>query len=132
MKNLWIILCLVILGACTTFKRVPIEEDKLFRTRRYVGLYEDYRFVKPRFVDPNTCWVKTSLDSIYGKIPVAGKEIKYDKGEPIFIRRTYIVMAGNAGGFWAYQMESGMSKYTYVIRGNKAGSVVYEDIFEYE
>lgn len=125
----WFIIITVILCSCTVTSRIGIQEDKMFVTRKYVGQYVEYRFVKVRFIDPNICWIKTSLDSIYGKIPVHGKSIKYQAGEYLYLRRVYFNLPGNSGGFWTYLIESNNSRYIYYTLGNKGGTVMHEDLF---
>lgn len=128
-KLIYTLLILLVGAGCSIIKRVNIEEEVLMITRKYVGTYLEYRYVDPGWRYPNTCWIKTSFDTIYGKIPVAGKEINFVAGEPLYLRRVYMSLPGNAGGFWYYQLESDRSKYTYPLRGNKGATTLHDDIF---
>jgi len=89
-----VILAVIMLFAsisCTSSKTAFFEEDKLILTRRYVGTFEDYRIVEGyRFLEPSTYWIKTSLDSIYGKIHIfTRKDLELTIDDRLYIRRTH-------------------------------------------
>ena len=125
----WFIIITVILYSCTTTSHIDIQEDVMFVTRKYVGRYTEHRCVNLGWRYPNTCWIKTSLDTIMGKIPVASKKVNYESGEMLYLKRVYFTIAGSTGGFWHYHIESNQSRYTYPIRGNRGATSMHKDVF---
>lgn len=111
------LLFLLVLVSCTTTDKITnLAEDTMYITRKYVGVYQEYRFVvRENWGDPNICFVKTTQDSIYGKIGVQSKIIKYEFGELLYINRKYISYPNSLFGRWVYQLESSNSKYVYSI-----------------
>ena len=126
----WItFLAVILLCGCSITGRIKIQEDMMIITRRYMGQYIEYRYVDPGWRYPNTCWIKTSLDTVMGKIPIAGKEVEYEPGEMLYIKRIYFTMPGSTGGLWHYHIESNQSKYTYPIRGDRGFTSLHNDVF---
>ena len=77
----------------------------MFLTRKYVGNLSDFRVTKPeRFGDPSILWIKTSLDSVYGKIQAYSMDCKFIKGDRLYIRRILIMQGLNE--YWIYQIEN--------------------------
>jgi hypothetical protein len=107
MKSTLTVLILILLSvSCVTTKQTSITEDRLFQTRRYVGIFLDYRYSAPeRFGDPNLIWIKTTMEDNYGKLSAYSKECKFAEGERLFIRRIYYT-PGGVSGYWIYQIES--------------------------
>ena len=125
MRTIILLLMVLAMAGCTTTKQITPEEDVMYITRRYVGTFLDYRYVKPqRLVDPHTTWVKTSLEEIYGKIPVVSRKCKFTPGEPLFVRRRFISLPGNVSGFWHYSLESSNKKIYYPLSTRRSGAVV--------
>jgi hypothetical protein len=111
MKNLLFILVLF-LGSCATIKEtIVMKEDQFMITRRYVGKFEDYRITKKtKWNEADVIWVKTTQDSIYGKFGcyLQGKQIKFQKGDRIYVRRKFIQNPGDiaGSGYWLFVLEN--------------------------
>ena len=81
------------------------EGDRLFLRRKYVGNFLDYRHTPPeRVTDPHIVWIKTTQDSIYGKLSVLSKECEFEEGDRLFLRRKYVTPG--VWGYWEYQIEN--------------------------
>ena len=112
-KNMVIILLILLSVSCVTTKKSIISEDTLFQTRKYVGVFLDYRQTPPkRFGDPNLIWIKTNMEGVYGKISAYSKECKFTAGERLFVRKVYY-SPGGISGYWVYQIESSDESITY-------------------
>jgi hypothetical protein len=112
-KNIVIILLILLSVSCVTTKKSTISEDTLFQTRKYVGVFLDYRQTPPkRFGDPNLIWIKTNMEGVYGKISAYSKECKFTAGERLFVRKVYY-SPGGISGYWIYQIESSDESITY-------------------
>jgi hypothetical protein len=112
-KNIVIILLILSSVSCVTTKKSTISEDTLFQTRKYVGVFLDYRQTPPkRFGDPNLIWIKTNMEGVYGKISAYSKECKFTAGERLFVRKVYY-SPGGISGYWVYQIESSDESITY-------------------
>jgi len=122
MKKVIFFLIVFLLACSCATDRVMVQEDVMMITRKYVGQYIDYRFTPGRFVDPNTTWVKTSYDSIMGKIPICSKDCEFDKGDYLYVRKRFISLPGNPLGFWTYTLESSDQKTSYRLSTRKSGA----------
>ena len=112
-KNIVIILLILLSVSCVTTKNSTISEDTLFQTRKYVGVFLDYRQTPPkRFGDPNLIWIKTNMEGFYGKISAYSKECRFTAGERLFVRKVYY-SPGGISGYWVYQIESSDESITY-------------------
>lgn len=114
MRNILTAIILILLtGSCVTTKQASVPEDRLLQTRKYVGIFLDYRHTTPeRFGDPNLIWIKTTMEDYYGKISAYSKDCKFTEGERLFIRRVYYT-PGGISGYWIYQIESGDESINY-------------------
>jgi hypothetical protein len=114
MKNIFAIVLLILISvSCVTTKQASLTEDRLFQTRKYVGIFLDYRHTEPeRLGDPNLIWIKTTMEDNYGKISAYSKDCKFTKGERLFLRRIYY-SPGGISGYWIYQVESGDESVSY-------------------
>jgi hypothetical protein len=77
MKKLIFLLVLVLTASCSTSKKASsvIPEDELIITRKYVGVFMEYRHTGPENYDgPNIVWIKTSMEDLYGNISAYGKK----------------------------------------------------------
>jgi hypothetical protein len=104
----FILLMVLGISCATTEKYVTRPEDEMFVTRKYIGNFVDYRHTRPvNLGDPNLIWIKTTMDSTYGKISAYGKKCKFAAGDKIYLRRTYT--SPGVFGYWEYQIENDSS-----------------------
>lgn len=101
--------CVVLLNffsSCATTKDAgAIPEDELIVTRKYVGNFLDYRHTPPeRVTDPHIVWIKTTQDSVYGKLSVLSRECEFEEGDRLFLRRKYVTPG--VWGYWEYLIEN--------------------------
>jgi len=88
MKKLIYFILPVILASCATTKQPAVKEDTMVLTRKYVGNFIEYRqHVPEKFGEPYLIWIKTTMDSTYGKISAYGERCDYMKGDRLYIRR---------------------------------------------
>jgi hypothetical protein len=86
-----------------------VLEDKLFLSRKFAGRFIDYRHTGPTtFNGPNIIWIKTSMESIFGKISAYGKKCGFSTGDNLYLKRTYY-NPGGISGYWVYQIENDSS-----------------------
>jgi len=106
MKKAGIIFLLFFVVSCATIERSGLlPEDELFVTRRYVGDFLDSRHTKPGgFGSPHLIWIKTTQDSVYGKISAYSRKCDFSKGDRLYLRRLY--QATGIFGTWMYQIEN--------------------------
>lgn len=107
-RLLFILSAGIILTSCGISRRTytPVAEDELLITRRYVGDYLEYRNTDPEvFRGYNIIWIKTSLDSTYGKISAYGRKCNFSPGDRLYLRRTYLA-PGGISGYWIYRIEN--------------------------
>jgi hypothetical protein len=110
-KKLLFLLVLALTVSCSTSKKASsgIEEDELIITRKYVGVFMDYRHTGPENYDgPNIIWVKTSMENMYGKISAYGKKCEFAEGDRLYLRRTFY-SPGIVSGYWVYTLENDSS-----------------------
>jgi len=109
-KSLFV-LVLVLTVSCSSSKKASsgINEDELIITRKYVGVFMDYRHTGPENYDgPNIIWVKTSMEDMYGKISAYGKKCEFAEGDRLYLRRTFY-SPGIVSGYWVYTLENDSS-----------------------
>lgn len=116
---MFILLCL----SCSTARKAGLtENDDIVVSRKYIGNYVGFKYSDPRdFGWPNTLIVKTSLDSLYGRIIIYSHKCDFRPGEQLFIRKIFEVPG--EGGYWTYHLENENStsyKLTEFQTGNKA------------
>jgi hypothetical protein len=86
-----------------------VLEEKLFLSRKYAGKFIDYRHTGPTtFNGPNIIWIKTSMESIFGKISAYGKKCGFSAGDNLYLKRTFY-NPGGISGYWVYQIENDSS-----------------------
>jgi hypothetical protein len=107
MKNIFAATLLMLFTAsCITTRQASMPEDRLYQTRKYVGIFLDYRHTDPeKLGDPHLIWIKTTMEDNYGKISAYSKDCKFTEGERLYIRRIYY-SPGGISGYWIYQIES--------------------------
>jgi hypothetical protein len=105
-----------------------LGEDELFITRKYVGNYLDYRHTGSEdFAGPNIIWIKTSLDSIYGKIAAYGKKCDFTAGDRLYLKRVY--STPGVMGYWTYQIENDSSLFYEVMKFQSGKDYFIEELF---
>jgi len=88
-----------------------LADDELFIIRKYVGRFLDYRHSGPdTYAGPNLIWIKTTMESTYGKISAYGKTCKFSAGDNLYLKRT-LYSPGEISGYWIYQIENDSSIY---------------------
>ncbi len=88
-----------------------IAEDKLFISRKYVGIFVDYRQTGPKDNNgPNLIWIKTTMEATFGKISAYGKKCEFSVGDKLYLKRAYF-SPGGIFGYWVYQIENDSSVY---------------------
>ncbi len=98
-------LMLLAISCAVRIKSVSLTEDELLVSRKYVGNYIGFRYAGPTdFGWPNTVWIKTSMDSLYGKISAYARVCEFRQGEKLYIRRAY--ESPGISDFWMYQIEN--------------------------
>ena len=103
----YVILLLTLLGisCATTQKSGYLPEDEMFITRKYVGNFIDYRHTVPNEIgEPHLVWIKTTQDTICGKISAYSRKCEFKPGEKLYVRRVY--HSPGLFGFWIYQIEN--------------------------
>lgn len=114
MKRLVYIL-FALLVSCATSQRSDIKEDALMVTRKYVGNFVDYRqHVPEKFGEPYLIWIKTTMDSTYGKISAYGERCEFQKGDRLYIKRIQL-SPGPVSTYWEYHIESDNNEIVYKL-----------------
>jgi hypothetical protein len=107
-KYSFLLLMILVISCATTEKSGILPEDEIFVTRKYIGNFIDYRHTVPEtFGSPHLIWIKTTMDSTYGKISAYGKKCEFSPGDRIYLRRTY--STPGVFGYWEYQIENDSS-----------------------
>jgi hypothetical protein len=103
---------LIILASCAT-SRQSVQEDSLMITRKYVGNFVEYRqHVPEKPGEPYLLWIKTTMDSTFGKISAYGDRCDFSKGDHLYIKRT-LLTPNTISSYWEYQIESDNSEIRY-------------------
>jgi hypothetical protein len=123
MRVLYLIITVAIISACSVSEPVMPQEE-LMITRKYVGNLLDYRRVEGEgLLDPDVVWLKTTLESNYGKIGIYVKgELKLDTNERLYLRRTHADSPGIDQ--WNYFLESNSGEVYYRLHGAVKGEEV--------
>lgn len=104
-KSVLVLLIMVTLSCATSNKPGMLHEDELFVTRRYVGEFVDSRHSEPaKAGSPHLIWIKTSQDSVYGKISAYSRKCDFIPGDRLYLRRVY--QSPGMFGYWIYQIEN--------------------------
>jgi len=123
MRSIYIIMVVAILSACSVSEPV-MQEEQLMITRKYVGNLLDYRRVEGEgLLDPDVVWLKTTLESNYGKIGIYVKgELELDVNERLYLRRAHADTPGI--NQWNYFLESNSGEVFYRLHGAVKGEEV--------
>ena len=106
MKRIGLTIILITTLSCaTTQKSGLLPEDELFVTRKYVGDFIESRHTASvSFGSPHIIWIKTSQDSLYGKISAYSRKCEFLPGDRLYLRRVY--QSPGMFGYWVYQIEN--------------------------
>ncbi len=96
-------------------------------SRKYVGNFIDSGYTSPTsFGWPNTVWIETTQDSIYGTISVYSPRCEFEPRERLYIGRAY--QSQSVYGYWMYQIEN-ENKIWYKLSEFQDGHKVLEESF---
>ena len=106
-----------------------LEEDEFIITRKCIGDYIDFRHTgSDTFSGTNLIWVKTSMESTYGKISAYGKNCEFSAGERVYLTRKYY-SPGGISEYWIYSIENDSSVYYRVTDFQNDHKVLVKDWF---
>jgi hypothetical protein len=106
---------LFLLASCASVKQSGSEEDSLVLTRKYVGNFVEYRqHIPEKLGQPYLIWIKTTMDSTYGKISAFGERCDFKPGDRLYIKRNQ-VSPGPISTYWEYQIESDDKQVVYKL-----------------
>jgi hypothetical protein len=111
MKRFFILVLMSLVISCSMFKKASDseEEGSLVTTRKFAGLFIDYRAtVTDELPKVEVIWIKTSLESKYGKICAQGKTCEFSKGDRLYLTKKFL-SPGMVGGRWEYYIENDFS-----------------------
>jgi len=112
-RALYIILLL--LASCASTKQSGVQEDSLILTRKYVGNFVEYRqHIPEKFGEPYLIWIKTTMDSTYGKISAYSERCDFKEGDRLYIKRIQL-SPGPVSTYWEYQIESDDNSLSYKL-----------------
>ncbi len=112
-RALYIILLL--LASCASTKQSGVQEDSLILTRKYVGNFVEYRqHIPEKFGEPYLIWIKTTMDSTYGKISAYSERCDFKEGDRLYIKRIQL-SPGPVSTYWEYQIESDDNSVSYKL-----------------
>jgi len=130
MKKLLFIISTIACVSCSVSHTASevLGEDELFITRKYVGSYLDYRHTGSEdFAGPNVIWIKTTMDSIYGKIAAYGRKCDFTSGDRLYLKRVY--STPGVMGYWTYQIENDSSVFYEVMKFQSDKDYFIEKLF---
>ena len=114
MKRAWYII-LLLLASCASTKQSGVQEDSLILTRKYVGNFVEYRqHIPEKFGEPYLIWIKTTMDSTYGKISAYSERCDFKEGDRLYIKRIQL-SPGPVSTYWEYQIESDDNSVSYKL-----------------
>lgn len=106
---------LFLLASCASVKQTGRDEDSLILTRKYVGNFVEYRqHIPEKLGQPYLIWIKTTMDSTYGKISAFGERCDFKPGDRLYIKRNQ-VSPGPISTYWEYQIESDNRQVVYKL-----------------
>jgi len=115
MKRLLFFAGLFFLVSCAPTSKTGSGEDSLVLTRKYVGNFVDYRqYIPEKLGQPYLIWIKTTMDSTYGKISAFGERCDFKPGDRLYIKRNQ-VSPGPISTYWEYQIESDDNSVRYKL-----------------
>ncbi len=130
MKKLLFFILTIVVVSCSMRNTSSslLGEDELFITRKYVGSYLEYRHTgSVDFAGPNVIWIKTTMDSVYGKIAAYGKKCDFSVGDRLYLKRVYATPG--VMGYWTYQIENDSSLFYEVMKFQSDKDILVEELF---
>lgn len=132
MKKLVLLVLIGILASCTSSRdstSLP-EEEEIFITRKYVGSFLDFRKTGiETFSEVNLIWIKTSMDSTYGKFSAYGRNCDFRPADRLYITRSYY-SPGGISGYWIYRIENNSSVSYRLTDVQYDRKVLAQDLFK--
>jgi len=114
MKRAWYII-LLLLASCASTKQSGVQEDSLILTRKYVGNFVEFRqHIPEKLGEPYLIWIKTTMDSTYGKISAYSERCDFKEGDRLYIKRIQL-SPGPVSTYWEYQIESDDNSVSYKL-----------------
>ncbi len=107
--RLTVISIILILSSCATTQKTGFQENELSVSRKYVGLFVDYRVTS----DPVILWIKTDNPE-YGRISAFDNKCDFIPGERLYLRKKFLNPGGITGN-WVYQIEGDQSGAYYKL-----------------
>jgi hypothetical protein len=125
---------LYLITGCGIFKRSESsgsgDESELVTTRRFAGLFIDYRAtVTDELPKVEVIWIKTTMESRYGKICALGKKCEFSKGDRLYLTKKFF-SPGMVGGRWEYYIENDSSVIYKLIEYQSDKKVMSESWFQ--
>ncbi len=111
MKRALLLMLLAVAASCSPLRKgsSALPEEDLIITRKYVGDFIEYRHTGPEnYEGPNIIWVKTTMESEFGKISAYGKKCDFAPGDRLYLRRVFY-SPGIVSGYWVYIIENDSS-----------------------
>ncbi|MCF8222370.1 MAG: hypothetical protein K9J25_04425 [Bacteroidales bacterium] len=127
---LTVITIMWLMSGCSVSRDV-IPQDQLIITRKYVGNLLDYRRIEGELLlNPDIMWLKTSLESEFGKIGIYLRgDLELILNDRIYIRRTHTEHPGI--NHYSYTLESSDGEIFYRLHSfrKKGKTVLPEAVF---
>lgn len=125
---------LYLITGCGIFNRSESsgsgDESQLVTTRRFAGLFIDYRAtVTDELPKVEVIWIKTTMESRYGKICALGKKCEFSKGDRLYLTKKFF-SPGMVGGRWEYYIENDSSVIYQLIEYQSDKKVMTESWFQ--
>ncbi len=129
-KSVFFIIILII-SSCAGFRKqdTSSDDESLITTRKFAGLFIDYRAtVTEELPKVEVIWIKTSLESRYGKICALGKKCEFSKDDRLYLTKKFF-SPGMVGGRWEYYIENDSSVVYQLIEYQSDKKVMSESWF---
>ena len=112
-KILFFQIILFLVSGCGIFNRSESsgsgDDTELVTTRKFAGLFIDYRAtVTDELPKVEVVWIKTTMESRYGKICALGKTCEFSQGDRLYLTKKFF-SPGMVGGIWEYYIENDSS-----------------------
>jgi hypothetical protein len=106
------------------------DESQPVTTRRFAGVFIDYRAtVTDDLPKVEVIWIKTSMESRYGKICALGRKCEFSKGDRLYLTKKFF-SPGMVGGRWEYYIENDSSVIYQLVEYQSDKKVMSESWFQ--